>query len=344
MDTIPQLRALAADIRSYQLSREWSDAKLAREIPHIGSSKTFKRILDPEDPLTEGLNLETQLKNYQAAATYAAALRAKDEPAETEYDTFTNIEETRAAVAEAFTTETNRRLVVIEGETGTGKDTCLRYLLKTWPRASVATEAHELWRDSVRNPSLNVVLGDILNALDVRRQAEEKGEALKPLTRPSQRLETIVDQLNRRKLILFINEAHHMGPGGLNIIKTLINRTLVVPVLLCIPKLMQRLVSGSFDEAIQLFGNRLSRRVQLPTPPADEIIYMLDQNHITFDTLDTQTRAAKVIAAESPMFGNWSFVRRVIKQSRNDKPLTLAQISESITQARSRCVAQPRAR
>src|SRR5262245_19749356 len=104
IEQFTQLRALARAVRDYQLERDWSDARLCKEIAHLGSSKTYRRILDDADDL-DGLSVENQLRNYQAASETIRALRAKDRPAEPEYDDFSNILNARAAVGRAMLEE-----------------------------------------------------------------------------------------------------------------------------------------------------------------------------------------------------------------------------------------------
>ena len=50
------------------------------KVSQVGSTKTYKRILDATDPLDE-LNIEKQITNYEAAISYIAILRSSDRPA-----------------------------------------------------------------------------------------------------------------------------------------------------------------------------------------------------------------------------------------------------------------------
>lgn len=335
---IKELRQLAGDAQTYQLEREWSDAKICKEIAQLGSTKTYKRILDETDSLDE-MNVETQLKNYRAAADMIKVLRTKDRAPEPEYEDFTNVTESLSAVASAIAEESISRFVVIEGENGTGKDAVKNALLKRWPNIIVAVEANELWRESN-----NIPLADIINALDIRRKKDEdSGQKFIMPHYPAARLELILEELQKRKLILLINEMHHMGPRGLNMLKTLINRTPVVPVGLCIPKLLARLVGSAYEEAVQLFGNRLCQRVRLPAPPAGEILLLCERRGVEFMDSATANAAAKVLATESPSMGNWALVKMVVRECRkvaNGKPISLAQFSNAFTAAKAKRVSQ----
>lgn len=310
-DTLNQLRALAREVRNYQLERDWSDTKLCKEIAHVGSTKTYKRILDDDDDLAE-LNADSQLRNYQAAVEFITALRTKDRPAEPEYEDFSNILNVRAAVGRALLEDEEcvARLVIVEGNTATGKDAVRRNLLKVWPKITVAVEATELWRDSLAVPART-----IYNALTIVKQADrDTKETPKPPRYPAEILAEVVGTLKERRIVLIINEAHHLGPRGLNMVKTLINQTPTVIVLLCIPALLTRLLSGSYEEAIQLTGNRLCERVYLPPPPADEILTLMERRGVKFADAETKNSAGKTLADESPNFGNWRYVTQVTRK------------------------------
>ncbi|MDE2101191.1 MAG: ATP-binding protein [Patescibacteria group bacterium] len=338
--SIQQLRELARECQSYQLERGLSDAKFCSKVSQAGSTKTYKRILDASDALEE-LNIEKQLENYQAAVEYIRVLRASDRPAEKEFEDFANVTDSLAAIARALQEDSIARFVVIEGENGTGKDAVKNALLRKWNKITIAVEATELWRDSAVVP-----MADIINALGVRRQSdEERGEPFKMPMHPQPRLELIREELNRRKLILLINEGHHCGPRGLNLIKTLINQSPVVIVLACIPKLLSRLVNSNYEEAIQLFGNRLCERVRLPSPPTDEIVELFARREVRFMDAATANAAAQAMAAEAPQFGNWRFVIQVCREARDlatGKPLNLKQFSDAAAKARARRIMQQR--
>lgn len=334
-DTINQLRALAREVRNYQLERDWSDSKLCKDIAHVGSSKTYKRILDDTDDLSE-LNVDSQLRNYQAAVETITALRTKDRPAEPEYKDFSNILYSLAAVRRAWTEDEEcvARLVIIEGATGTGKDAVRKHLERDWPKVTVAVEATELWRDSLAVPARA-----IYQALSVVKQADRSTkEAPKPPRYPAEILQEVISALRDRKLLLIINEAHHMGPRTLNMLKTIINQTPTIIVLECIPTLLTRLLSSSYEEAIQLTGNRLCERVYLSSPPPDEILMMLERRGVKFADPEVRNAAAKTLATEAPNFGNWRYVSQVARklyEASRKAPVVMGVLTRAIADVRN---------
>lgn len=329
MEKINELRALAREVRNYQLERDWSDTKICKEISHLGSTKTYKRILDETDGLEE-LNVETQLRNYQAAVEMIAARRANDRPVEIEYDDFANIQEVRAAVGRALLEDEEcvARLVIVEGNTATGKDAVKRNLLKVWPKITVAVEATEMWRDSLSAPTKA-----IHQAINIIKQRDRETKELpKPPRYPAEILGEIIDTLKERKLVLIINEAHHLGPRGLNMVKTILNQSPTVVVLECIPALLTRLLSGSYEEAVQLTGNRLCERVYLAPPSAAEILLLTERRGVKFADKETANSAAKALSGQAPMFGNWRYVSQVTRKLREATQrgaITLAMLAKA---------------
>lgn len=321
MQNTIKLRDLARDIQTFQTERGWSDARLCKEISQVGSSKTYKRILDPEDELDD-LNVENQLRNYQAAAEMVRILAARDHAPEPEYQEFDNIKLSLGAVARALKEDSIRRFVVIEGENGTGKDAVKNAILARLGAMTTMVEATELWKESAAIPLL-----DIIQSLDIRRRTDEdSGEKFRIPVYPQARLELILAELAKRKTILLVNEAHHMGPRCINLIKTIINRTPTVVVFLCIPSLLSRLIKSSYEECIQLFGNRLCERVRLKNPPADEILTLLDKRGVKFTDAKAENEIARAISEAAPQFGNWSFVIRMCRELRAKsagKPVSL---------------------
>jgi hypothetical protein len=328
-ETITELRQLARQARDYQTERAFSDAQMLREIPQLGSTKTYKRILDPEDPLEE-LNLDNQLQSYRHALQLIDLRRKSDRPAEPEYEDFTNVSTALAAISRALTEDSVARFVAIEGENGTGKDAVKNALLKRWGSITLATEATEFWRDSLAAP-LNHVLAEYNRV----RKAD-----LKAAQFPMRTFETVTGAIGDQRLVLLVNEAHHIGPRGLNLLKSLINRCpRLVIVAEFIPALLRRLITQNYDEAIQLFGNRLSERVKLPPPLSPEITNLLTRRGVHIDTTKAMTAAIADLAAEAPSFGNWRYITQFAREARTlsqGAPLTLEKFATARALARER--------
>lgn len=331
-DTTTELRQLARQVRDYQTERGWSDSQLLREIPQLGSTKTYKRILDPEDTLDE-LKVENQLTNLRGAISFIELRRKADKLPEPEYDDFANITDSLSAISRALTEDSVARFVAIEGENGTGKDAVKNALLNRWGNITLATEATEFWRDSLATP-LNTML---LEYARVRKVSD-----LKPKNYPAQTFELLCSHLGDQRLVLLINEAHHIGPRGLNLVKSLINRCpKLVIVAEFIPALLRRLMTQNYEECSQLFGNRLCERKTLPAPPPDEILLFLERRGVTFDNSKTQRQAAADLHAESPRFGHWRYVTQFSREARklvNGSGLSLENFAKARDEAKRKRV------
>lgn len=332
-DKISELRGLAQQVRDYQLERGWSDAKAASEISQIGSTKVYKRILDASDPLDE-MSIENQIKGFRGALEFIEVRRKSDRFPEPEYSDFTNVVRGLAGIQKAFLEEGIARFVAIRGDSGTGKDAILHALQTRphWSKVTVAIEPDEHCRHSLAEPQLKIV-----RQLNAVRSAQ-----IVPRMYPTQVKQQIIDAIGDTRLVLVINEMHHMGPRGLNEVKSLINACpKLVIVGMFIPSLLRRLLGTSYDEAIQLFGNRLNNVVHLPSPPANEILLMLERRGVAIEDATLRDTVGKTLAEDAPQFGNWQFVVKFTRAARaicQKEPLTTETFAKALARARSLCL------
>lgn len=336
-EKLRRLRELANTARTYQLERGLSDAKFCSEIAHLGSTKTYKRILDEADALDE-LDLDKQLRNYEAAVETIQSRRSKDKLAEPEYEDFENVLNVRAALGRALEEEGFQRFVCVEGDTATGKDASLNVILKKWPAITVAVNANPFWAESFMEPTRA-----IFSALNiVRKKSKEEGGGPLPMPRyPSERANAIFEALRERKLILVINEGHHCGVRMIDFIKTVINETPSVVAMFCHPALLRRLEMDNYAQSSQLFGNRLCERVYLNTPPADEIALMMERRGVKFADASVANDAARELSIEAPTLGNWTYVKLITRElviASRSKPLDLAAFNKHRAIVRNRRV------
>ena len=323
-EQITHLRELALQVRDFQTERGLSDQRLYAELPDIGSTKTYKKILDEADELEE-LNLKNQVANYERAIAEIKDIRAKATPTEVEYPDFSNIIIGQAAVARALREQTIARYVSIEGENGTGKDAVLNSLVVRWPKLTTVVEATERWRFSNATPAR-----DLLLALGVTSIPHM----------PEARWEIVEKMLQESKRVLVINEAHHMGCHMLNNIKTLINKTKdnsrLVIVGMCVPKLIRDLETKQMETARQLFENRLCARVELPAPSASEIGMLMERRGVSFAAPEDRKVVTTEIAADAPGMGNWRYVSLVTREARDSKATNYKDIRSAMERVKSR--------
>lgn len=290
------LRRIATDIRDWQQSRGTSDAEFCRKFAGLGSTKTYKRILDGD---VAELDIERWVVEYQqvwALIELESASGAEDEPI---YDDLWHITATRLAATDAMREPGNNRLVIIEGPSGSGKTSAGRCLAARFGRKVVLAEADETWKDS-----LNAMLGGLLRSLGVK-EIPTSGEGRKT---------KLLDVLRDEPICLVIDEAHHLGPRTLNLVKTIINQSKCQIVFLCIETLFKKLECNAYEEAKQLTKNRLCERVRLNGPAVSDVEKFLNRR-LKFEG-DCAKSCAAVCADRSRQFGSWNFVNLVARQCR----------------------------
>ncbi len=268
---IMALRSLAQQIEAWRLGRGLSRNQICQRYGQLGSSKTYGRILDVEDGLAQ-LDVAVQTANYQAA--WELLQVSKDDPeANRIYSDFEWVRAALVTVTEALDEPGISRLVLITGGTGAGKSTILD-LLDRHPITKNITyrvEATEAWREST-----NELLGALLTEVGAFERATDDAAAKSPTNAlplsPGARLRKLVERINGRRVILSIDESHHIGPAGYNIVKTIINQTRAVVVMTAMPELIARINRASHAEAAQLFQNRLFEHVRLTRPEAGDVL------------------------------------------------------------------------
>lgn len=294
--TSSPLCTLAQHIRDWQLSHGISDSDLCRRYIGLGSTKTYKRILDGDQ---DELDLDRWTADYHAVWSLIEMAIAAGDVDEPDYDDLNHVVRARLAVADAIGEKGNNRLVIIEGPSGAGKTTAARCIAGRFGRAVALCEADETWK------SVNAALGGLLRAVGCR-DLPASGEA---------RRERLVEILRATPLCLTVDEAHHMGPGSLNMIKTILNQTAAQIVFLCIPTLMRKLESTAFEEARQLTKNRLCERVKLEAPSVKDVEKFLDRR-LKMEDAKTLSACASALAGRAATLGCWNFVNQVARRAR----------------------------
>lgn len=289
-----ELKTLVVKIRDWQKSRSLSDNEICKRFAGLGSTKTYKRILEGE---VSELDLDRWQMEYSQVWTLMeleSATGAEDEPV---YNDLWHVNATRVAVAEAMREAGNNRIVIVEGPSGAGKTVAGRCLAAYFGRKMVLTEADETWKDS-----LNAMLGGCLRSLGVKEIPNSADG------RKTKLLEILIDS----PVCLIVDEAHHLGPRTLNLIKTLVNQTRCQMVFLCIETLFKKLECSAYEEARQLTKNRLCERIRLTSPKAPEIEKFLGRR-VTFEPGVLKAGAA-LCEERARQHGCWNFVVLVARQ------------------------------
>lgn len=295
-ETEASLQAVAQRIRDWQESRKVSDTDLCKRYAGLGSTKTYKRLLGGD---FEELNAERQLHNYESVwclIEIAVAFQFGDEK---DFDDLKHVVSARLAVTDALSEKGNNRLVIVEGASGSGKSAIGRCLYERWPAVAVIIEADETWKNSPAN-----MFADILTGLGITSI---------PISAEDRKLK-IISVLCARKLILIIDEAHHLGVSTLNLIKTLLNRTPTVFVFLANPTLLKRLETSAYEEALQLTRNRLCERVRINGPLEEDTLKFILRRGVKFTDDTVAGQCVKKLCTASRQHGNWNFVNLVTRR------------------------------
>jgi DNA transposition AAA+ family ATPase len=291
-----KITELATRIAAHARARGWSTARLVREIPAVGSERTFRDMLAGQ---FKGYNLEAQEANLAAAAALIDDLNATSDHSRICDNLGVVLDIRRAALsAMSAAPEDTARVVLVRGPSGSGKTTAARVLAGLYGQRIALMEA-----DATMDGSPSAFLGALLAACG------------KPAGAPAAatRMAAAVEALRLARRCLVIDEAHHLGIRNLNCLKTLVNRTPGEFVLLAIPKLWSDLERSAYQEAVQLTTNRLSECVQVQFTAADAAKYLSFSRPDLWSDAKAATAAARQVAEYAPGRGNWAFARDVAR-------------------------------
>lgn len=332
-----ELRDIAFEIEQRRQHLGLSKNALCQKFGQLGSTKTYGRILDVTDEL-EGLNVLTQLQNFRVARELL--LDFKEDPEESKiYADFTFIKSAMDTVGEALQQNDNTRLVLVTGESGSGKSTLLDQMQQSDRTRSIVwrVEATEAWRESSFE-LLGAILGTV-GIFERQPEGEKKKDADSAMPRtPGGRLAKLVQRLNGNRAIIAIDEGHHIGAAGYNIVKSIINQTRAVVVLTAIPEIIQRINKNAYAEATQLFRNRLYEHVRFGAPQAGEVIEFMRRRGVGFAGPKIAASVAEKIASEAKHFGNWKYAVRCTREARRKsaEPFTAEQFMQVILDVKNK--------
>jgi DNA transposition AAA+ family ATPase len=243
--TETELIAVAQQIRDWQKARGLTDTALLKKFSDLGSTKTFTRILDGD---VADLDVERWHEQFRKVKILVDELNDSVKEDEPFFDNLSTCSRLRFAATDAMKKTSNARLVIIQGPSGSGKTGATRALAERYGGKIVLAEVDETWKDSA-----TTMLGGILMKLGVQELPQSAGG----------RLTKLLEKLRETPVVLVLDEAHHLGPKTLNLVKTIINQTMTVVILAAMNTLFKRLECSAYEEARQLTQNRLCERIDL---------------------------------------------------------------------------------
>lgn len=288
-----ELMGIAQRIRDRQLAQDVSDEKWVGKHRDLGSSKTYKNILAGN---MEGYSTERWLLAYRAALNQVEAEAKASQDRDPIYDDLSTVTRLRVAVIDAMNAKGNDRLIIVQGPSGAGKTESLHIVGGKFGRRVVLVEADETWKNE------NAFLCGLLLAM---------GESI-PAS-GSERMLRLIDALNRSRVMIVIDEAHHLGPRQLNLIKSIINRSPGEVVLAALDTLWNKLETSAYAESRQLIHNRLLERIQITEPDREDIEKILARR-LGLEKAEA-VKASEMVHAAAKIKGSLKFATRVCRRA-----------------------------
>lgn len=294
-----QLRDTALQIDSYRQARRPvpSDRAWVREWPGLGSPKTWSAILSND---FRNISPAAKLPDYQGVLA-AVAAQTKSRAAEELYEDLGGAQAVILGALRLMHHHGKDRLILIQGGSGSGKTSSLDLLQSSGASGSAIyrMDANETWK------SQRVAMRAMLRSMHVQ-------EAKIP-TVTGEMMEKLKEVIREKgRVIIAIDEAHHVGGCVLNLFKTLLNDTEMLLILAGMDTLLHKLRAAASEEAKQLIHNRLFCRVQLAGPDEAGVKNFLSRRLRMEPTWKAATLAN--IAGMAAHCGNWSFLRRLVDQ------------------------------
>lgn len=297
------LASLATRISDWWTTQMDADSRLRkgellRRYPALGTDKTFNRFVksDFSDTTT---TLENWLSDYRTVWQQIdeLSLRQRATGGAAILQSFSGVKAVRDAVVQLTGEASSRRVMLVTGESGSGKSCCVTVMQQRWGARVVAVEIMNVWQDKP-----NRLLHAICEAVGMKPEGLPSGGADK--------MPLLIRHLNATRTCLVLEEGHHMGPAMLNTIKTLVNKTPGEFIIIAIPTLLRRLQMAAYEEARQIFNShRLARKIELKVTAGDAILLLADR---LGDSPHLKPAAIWLTeATRAPKHGNFGFIRDV---------------------------------
>lgn len=220
------------------------------------------------------------------------------------------VTEARDALNMAFAEERNR-IVIVLADTGGGKTTIAKSIERDFSSRTSMVEATETWRNSY-----------LAGIQDISRSCgipEPKNN-----TRVAQ--DDLITELKKNPRIIIIDEGNYFGAACLNLVKTIVNQTPSIVVILAMPKLWKTITFARNEEARQL-RNRAAAILEFNKVKLADVRLAMKSAVPHWSSLNGSAEAAaKTVTEAANAFGLWNTVFSVadfIVQEAGNGTLTL---------------------
>lgn len=196
------------------------------------------------------------------------------------------------AIKEAKLKPGPERLIIVLGPTGAGKTITCNYLVKKNARF---VEVRDQWRFSERGM---VPLADICKAVGMRSWSPKAAVAQDQLVKYCGDLDIIVN----------FDEGEFFGAAALNLLKFLLNKTRLIPVIYVDP--------DQYDKWFQKYPNEAAQIARRSHAIIDNSIIELGDASLFFPDNQFANRnlALEILVREACKFGHFSLIKRVAEK------------------------------
>jgi len=213
----------------------------------------------------------------------------------------TKIAALKQAVTEAKSKVGPERLIIVLGPTGAGKTVACNYLQQKVNARFV--EVRDIWRHSTRG---NVPLGDICKGVGMRSWSGRVATAQDELVKFCGELDIVIG----------FDEGEHFGAAALNLLKFLLNKTRLVPVIFVVPEMYDKWFAYFPNEASQI-ARRTHAIIDCSLVDVRDVALFFPENQFA-----NPAAAFDQLAKEANKFGHFSLVRRVAEKLEGVKNAT----------------------
>jgi DNA transposition AAA+ family ATPase len=300
-DETESLFTLAARLREMQLARGLSDEKFVKQYPALGSTKTFKKLINRD---ATQLDVAVWLAKYEGAMSLAEK-QAEREAVEPLFEDLAPTHELLTTAGRLLQRRGINRLVIVEGDSGSGKTQALRALAHRLPGMVHVAEGNEAWKN------VNSMLADLLKRVEGITSDENLPTGIQA------RLSRLIDSLSTRRVLLAIDESHHMTSAGLNVLKTLINQTQSAFVIAGQSTLWRKLQATAWQEAKQLRHNRCFAYIVFGAPALPDVQLFISRRTLTHGGLEgMKAEMWEHLGELAARHGNFAFLRDTVEAAR----------------------------
>lgn len=296
-----ELLSLARQVEAWREGRGLSRNQLCRQITGL-NSKTHALLTGGE--LT-GLVPENHLPKYRAALLEIGEfdIRQEAEPVLADLPPTRRIAN---AVASLKLNTGNDRFLLIEGESGAGKTTGLKYVESLNPDA-IFVSADLGWC----RPSYAVE--QILNKTGYRGAIPSGLSA---------RVDKLKSRLADKPRLILLDEGHHAGLPVMNLIKAIVNEKLGWVAMATLASIWKGIQAAKWHEIKQILHNRMHLRLPLPGPGSADVESFLTDRlklqvpHEKCEEAERWERAFAAVASTARHHGLYAYCRKVAGAAR----------------------------